>query len=144
MNANKKPAKVYLVQQYLGELVPLVFATQEHAEAWIQSGECYQDTVLVATPGRTIGGELVPTKPTQSHIEWCAIEAALQQEETEAMRELLASLECEYCGAIGHAVCDCSKETNCGFFGGVTKSGNACLNTVSLRAGVRCYLHNNN
>lgn len=126
---------VYLISEGYEGFSSRVFSSQELAEQFlIDREDLFSDVVRVSVD--TNDEEFLPESPALLAIrgEWRA--QALRE-----MQEFLAEQVCDVCGVQGHKACRCYAEVPCGSFGGVTKKGSACLNSVLEREGSRCYLH---
>jgi hypothetical protein len=127
---------IYLIASDYEGNANIAFSTQELAEQYlIKNGG---DSIVRVTLDGGYSFDYVEFSPaTQKHF------AGLQAEYDKDMAEWRERYNSEIhngCGVVRSA-CQCYAETSCGEFGGVTKKGTKCLNTVLLNGGERCHLH---
>lgn len=127
--------KIYLISSDYEGCAELAFSTAELAENYLIAREDLHSDVVAVTLDSPMTPDEYPATPLLD-----AMRKAWSESQTRETALFIANYACEYCGA-GWKSCDCHAETACGDFGGVTKRGTACLNTVSKREATPCHLH---
>lgn len=135
-NTEKENAmKIYLVSTAYEGNAPVAFSSQYLAEKYlIEFGG--DDVIAVELDG--YGYEyLAPSEMLQAHID----NEKVKQEKAHAeFEEWYNNQNCEMCN-LPNRSCKCWETTTCGEFGGTTKKGNACFNSVLVRENSKCHLH---
>jgi len=128
--------KIYLISSDYEGNANIAFSTQELAEEYLiaNGGD---DVLEVTLDGGYSFTYPDPTPVLVAHQEQMRLAQIKRDEEFRQLQDVQIH---SGCGLVNRE-CNCYAETSCGEFGGVTKKGTDCLNSVLISNGERCHLH---
>ena len=127
--------KIYLVNVDYENNADVAFSTQELAEQYIIANG--GDAVIEVSLD---GGDARVTTPSPMLEAYYAKVEAESQKMWAEIHDYHDNQTHDVCGELNKD-CVCFAETNCGEFGGVTKKGTPCFNSVLISNKEKCYLH---
>ena len=128
--------KIYLVGTAYEGNADVAFSSQELAEQYLiaNGGD---SVIAIDLDGNGAYTMTTPSPILEAHY---AQQKANSEKLWAEIRDYQDNQIHNACGVVNRD-CQCWAETNCGEFGGVTKKGTSCLNSVLVNDGNRCHLH---